>query len=76
MDKDFLRLWINERCNPYIDNIPQIPEDTLIEFSRRYVQLFEKITGQEFVADNCETTVLERIKRILVIIFKNSQGRK
>ena len=65
LDKDFLRLWINERCNPYTDNIPQIPEDTLIEFSRRYVQLFEKITGQEFVADNCETTVLERIKKNL-----------
>ena len=65
LDKDFLRLWINERCNPYTDNIPQIPEDTLIEFSRRYVQLFEKITGQEFVADNCETTILERIKKNL-----------
>ena len=69
LDKDFLRLWINERCNPYKDVIPQIPEDTLVEFSGRYINLFETITGQEFITDLCETTVLERIRKNLVNYF-------
>ncbi|MDG1861176.1 MAG: phosphoribosylaminoimidazolesuccinocarboxamide synthase, partial [SAR324 cluster bacterium] len=41
LDKEFLRLWVNERCDPYKDVIPEIPEDTLVEFAGRYIQLFE-----------------------------------
>jgi phosphoribosylaminoimidazole-succinocarboxamide synthase len=69
LDKEFLRLWVNERCNPYKDVIPQIPEDTLVEFAGRYVQLFETITGQEFIADTLNTPVLERIRKNLINYF-------
>ena len=69
LDKDFLRLWVNERCNPYKDTIPKIPEDTLIEFSGRYINLFETITSQEFSFDSSSITVLERIRKNLVKYF-------
>ena len=48
LDKEFLRLWISERCDPYNEPIPEIPADTLMAFSGKYVTLFEKVTGQEF----------------------------
>ena len=69
LDKEFLRLWVNERCDPYKDVIPEIPEDTLVEFAGRYVQLFEIVTGQDFVTDVSGTSVLERIRTNLVKYF-------
>jgi phosphoribosylaminoimidazole-succinocarboxamide synthase len=69
LDKEFLRLWVNERCDPYKDDIPNIPEDTLVEFAGRYVQLFETVTGLEFSADTHGTNVLERIRANLAEYF-------
>lgn len=48
LDKEFLRLWIAARCDPYNDPIPEIPQDVLLEFSAKYIQLFETVTGQTF----------------------------
>jgi phosphoribosylaminoimidazole-succinocarboxamide synthase len=48
LDKEFLRLWIAERCDPYGEAIPAIPEPTLIDFSVRYIALYEAITGEAF----------------------------
>lgn len=69
LDKEFLRLWVNERCDPYKDPIPEIPEDTLVEFSQRYIRLFETATGLQFVADADERSVLERIRENLSSYF-------
>ena len=69
LDKEFLRLWIKERCDPYQDSIPDIPEDTLVEFAGRYIQLFEVVTGQEFIPDTSGTTILERIRTNLAKYF-------
>jgi phosphoribosylaminoimidazole-succinocarboxamide synthase len=52
IDKEFLRLWFAGHCDPYKDKVlPQAPEDLVIELSRRYIQLFEMITGEEFAVD-------------------------
>ena len=49
IDKEFLRLWFRERCDPYKDeHIPDAPKDLVVELSRRYISLFEMITGKEF----------------------------
>jgi len=69
LDKEFLRLWINDRCNPYKDKIPPIPEDTLIEFSRRYIKLFETITGQTFIVNDSGVKVIDRIRANLAQFF-------
>ena len=65
LDKEFLRLWVGERCDPYKDPIPDIPEDTLVEFSQRYIRLYETVTGREFSADASGQPVLERIRKNL-----------
>lgn len=52
IDKEFFRLWFRERCDPYKDAVLPVPPDDLIaELASRYIQLFESITGAEFVPD-------------------------
>jgi len=69
LDKEFLRLWINERCDPYKDPIPAIPGDTLMEFSGKYVKLFEQVTGRNFEAPASEEPVRDRIRTNLAKAF-------
>jgi len=51
IDKEFLRLWFTKHCDPYKDRVlPEAPEELVIELSRRYITLYEMITGKEFKA--------------------------
>lgn len=64
IDKEFLRLWFRKNCDPYNDAaLPDAPEELVIELSKRYIQLFTMITGQEFKAES--GNVEERIERNL-----------
>ena len=50
IDKEFLRLWFVEHCDPYHDEVlPAAPQELVVELSSRYAQLYERITGREFV---------------------------
>ncbi|MBW2989455.1 phosphoribosylaminoimidazolesuccinocarboxamide synthase [Candidatus Woesearchaeota archaeon] len=52
IDKEFLRLWFKEHCNPYKDeSLPEAPEELVVELSKRYIRLFEMITGDVFKAE-------------------------
>lgn len=62
LDKEFLRLWISKQCNPYNEPIPDIPDDTLINFSARYISLYEKITGKDFDMSSTGQPVRERVR--------------
>jgi len=48
-DKEFLRLWFKENCDPYKDEVlPEAPANMIAELSRRYIQICEQITGDSF----------------------------
>lgn len=64
-DKDFVRAWVTERCDPYKDPIPEIPRDLVEQTSKVYIQAFEQITGRTFVPDLSGATVLDRIRNNL-----------
>jgi hypothetical protein len=51
IDKEFVRLWYKERCDPYDENavMPTPPNELLAELARRYLMLYELITGNTFV---------------------------
>jgi fusion protein PurCD len=52
IDKEFLRLWFKKNCDPYKDKtLPEAPEELIIELSKRYIKLFEMITGNDFNAE-------------------------
>ena len=63
LDKEFLRLWIASRCDPYKQPIPDIPDETLVDFSSRYIDLYEKISGQDFDIPSGGEPVRERVRR-------------
>lgn len=64
-DKDFVRAWVAERCDPYNDPIPEIPADLIARTSAVYIEAFEAITGQTFEAPDADEPVMARVKRNL-----------
>jgi hypothetical protein len=49
IDKEFLRIWFRKNCDPYADApLPDAPADLVAELSKRYIQLYETITGEAF----------------------------
>lgn len=64
-DKEFLRLWFKDNCDPYNDpTLPEAPADLVAELSRRYIEIYETITQKQFVCD-FSRPIEERIKNNL-----------
>ncbi|WP_037087588.1 phosphoribosylaminoimidazolesuccinocarboxamide synthase [Neorhizobium vignae] len=68
-DKDFIRAWVVERCDPYKDEIPAIPAELVEETAKVYRTAYETITGETFVPDTSGATVLDRIRSNLAPYF-------
>ncbi|MFB9953493.1 phosphoribosylaminoimidazolesuccinocarboxamide synthase [Rhizobium puerariae] len=69
-DKDFIRAWVVERCDPYKDDIPPIPVELIEETARVYRTAYETITGEIFVPETSGGTVLDRIRKNLEPYFE------
>jgi len=62
IDKEFLRLWFVNNCDPYNDEIlPNAPEELVTELSSRYIYLYETITGGLFPFPDSGKSVQDRI---------------
>lgn len=68
-DKDVIRSWVVARCDPYKDQIPDIPLDMIEKTARVYIDAFEAITGQPFVPDTSGATPLDRVRANLTPFF-------
>ncbi|EHS54032.1 Phosphoribosylaminoimidazole-succinocarboxamide synthase [Rhizobium sp. PDO1-076] len=68
-DKDFVRSWVAERCDPYKDEIPQIPQALVEDTSAVYIKAYEAITGQTFVPDDRGATPKDRVRENLARYF-------
>jgi phosphoribosylaminoimidazole-succinocarboxamide synthase len=63
-DKEFLRLWFVEHCDPYGNaELPPAPPDLVEKLSRRYIGMYEQIAGLKFAPG--AVPILERIERNL-----------
>lgn len=63
-DKEFLRLWFKEHSDPYADKeLPEAPRELVEELSRRYIRMYEQITGKSF--EPGAAPILSRIERSL-----------
>lgn len=48
-DKEFLRIWFKENCDPYNDAVlPEAPAELVVELSRRYIEIYETLSGEKF----------------------------
>ena len=64
IDKEFLRIWFKDHCDPYRDKeLPQAPEELIVTLAGRYIQLYEMITGNTFHLPERLPDINERIKR-------------
>ena len=66
IDKEFLRLWFVDNCDPYNDEtLPEAPEELVAELSSRYIYLYETIVGKSFPFPDAGKLVQERINENL-----------
>ncbi len=68
-DKDVLRRWYSDRCDPYADKeLPEAPQELIAQMSHAYQRAYEMITGEEFIPVISEN-ISERIDRNLQKYF-------
>jgi phosphoribosylaminoimidazole-succinocarboxamide synthase len=64
VDKEFLRLWFKDHCNPYEDEVlPDAPGDLVCELAWRYIFLYETITKSKFEMPLMEEPIHDRISQ-------------
>ncbi len=68
-DKDVIRSWVAARCDPYIDDIPEIPAEMIAATSQTYIDAYEAITGETFIPDTSGETPLARVRANLAPYF-------
>ncbi|KAI3879171.1 hypothetical protein MKW98_028738 [Papaver atlanticum] len=62
VDKEFLRLWFKDHCNPYEDKVlPGAPKELVSELAWRYIFLYETITKSKFEIPTLEVPIHDRI---------------
>ncbi|KAK6150236.1 hypothetical protein DH2020_017761 [Rehmannia glutinosa] len=64
IDKEFLRLWFKDHCNPYEDEVlPDAPEELVSELAWRYILLYETITKSKFEIPLAKEPIHDRISK-------------
>ena len=72
-DKEFLRLWFRDHCDPYRDaTLPPAPPELVAELSRRYIAMYEQITGAKFMEG--ATPLVARMERNLKAYFDTDRA--
>lgn len=60
-DKDVIRAWVAARCDPYTDEVPEIPAELIWKTALTYVEAFERITGRSFEPPSPTPPVRQRV---------------
>ena len=60
-DKDVIRSWVAARCDPYKDDVPEIPPELIWKTALTYVEAHERITGRAFEPPRPAPPVHERV---------------
>jgi phosphoribosylaminoimidazole-succinocarboxamide synthase len=71
-DKEFLRLWYADNCDPYADaDLPDAPPELVAKLSQKYMAAYEMITGKVF---DPATGGEERIQKNLDEYFSKGES--
>lgn len=64
LSKEFVREWLIAHDFQGLDGqkMPKIPDSFTREISDRYIELYEKITGQKFIKPSAQEDVIRRIE--------------
>lgn len=65
-DKEFLRQWFIDHCDPYNDaDLPAAPAELIAELAARYQRIFARLTGGSLTPRVAGETLTARIKKNL-----------
>ena len=71
LDKDAVRDWIKQRCDPYKEDIPEIPIDVIQQVENVYNKYYNLLTGDNLV-NSCNLSIEQYFrnthKNIVVIL--------
>lgn len=45
LDKDTIRVWIKNQCDPYVDDLPEIPQKLIKRVRKVYLNFYKMLTG-------------------------------
>lgn len=84
LDKDCIRDWIKIQCDPYNDEIPEVPSDVIQSVSNVYKTYYEKLIGETLQTNvgeelTCEDFLEDYFKKYhdkLVVILSGSPSDK
>ncbi len=64
INKEFLRLWLANQGYRGEGVMPEIPQEIIVETAQKYIQAYEMITGQNFVAEpgDVSTRIQQNLK--------------
>ena len=60
-DKDVIRSWVAARCDPYKEDVPEIPPELIWKTALTYVEAHDRITGRPFQPPSPTPPVQERV---------------
>ncbi len=74
LSKEFVRQWLIEHNfqGKEGQQVPEMPDLFVNEISERYIELYEKITGEKFIKDDA-SNILTRIEQNVLNALKNLQ---
>jgi phosphoribosylaminoimidazole-succinocarboxamide synthase len=64
-DKDVIRAWVASRCDPYSDDVPEIPPELIWKTALTYVEAHGRITGRAFEPPGAAPPVGDRVLEAL-----------
>ena len=70
-DKEFLRVWLAEQGYRGEGTVPAMPAEFIAQAAARYIQAYERLTGQDFVPG--EQPADERITRALAVYYAGTE---
>jgi len=73
LSKEFVREWLMENGFQGKDgqNVPEMTSEFIEQVSNRYIELYEKITGDRFQKAHNEEDVLNRIEKNVKVFLQN-----
>jgi phosphoribosylaminoimidazole-succinocarboxamide synthase len=62
LSKEFVREWLiaNDFMGKEGQTVPEMTDEWIDTISKRYIELFEKVTGKSFVPENLEDSITEK----------------
>ena len=77
LSKEFVRGWLIEHgfMNEPGQQLPEITDEYAESVSQRYIELYERITGEHFNKASNDDDIEQRIKRNVEEWFKNEAGK-